>query len=396
MLRVAYLFERFPSLGQTFAYREVAELKRQGADVQVFSIRRPTNEPLEDWDPEIVRAVRYLPDERTLVKEVETARDLPASAKRALEEWGRKTDFLRLHQACWIGLRLQAEGIERAHAHFAGMAARTAYWLKRFFGIDYSLTANANDIFAPREFEISLPMLFAEATAVVTVSDFAVARLRERFPQHAARFHRVYNGLAVAEFQAGGAASVPARIISIGRLIEKKGFTDLVDACAKLRARDVEFRSELVGDGPLRPHLEAQIAAHEMGTCVRLRGAQTQREIIDAFAEASVFALACKPATDGDMDNLPTVIMEAMAAGLPIVSTHVAGIPEMVVDGVNGQLVAPGDTDALADALARIISDPQLGREMGRRGREMANEKFSIEANVRTLAKILSSPSAKL
>ena len=134
MLRVAYLFERFPSFGQTFCYREVAELRRQGAEVTVFSIRRPTDEPAQDWDEEIVRRVAYLPDQAELVKEVNGAirgGDLPQQATQMVKEWDRRSDFLRLYQAAYVGLRLQRADIQRVHAHFAGMAARTAYWIKQ-------------------------------------------------------------------------------------------------------------------------------------------------------------------------------------------------------------------------------------------------------------------------
>src|SRR5437764_7675266 len=136
MLRVAYLFERFPSLGQTFCYREVAELIRLGANVSIFAIRKPKDEPPQDWDEAIVRRVVYLPDEAELVRDIERALgrgELPAEAVGASKEWGRQSDFLRLYQAAYVGLRLQKAGISRVHAHFAGMAARTAYWINRFF-----------------------------------------------------------------------------------------------------------------------------------------------------------------------------------------------------------------------------------------------------------------------
>ncbi|MFN2476520.1 MAG: hypothetical protein ABR526_09315, partial [Chthoniobacterales bacterium] len=172
VLRIAYVFERFPSFGQTFCYREVAELVRQGAQVTIFSIRRPAGEPPQNWDEKIIRGVHYLPEEAELVKEIGQAvrrRQLPFAAVRAIGEWDRQSDFLRLYQAAYIGLQLQKAGITRVHAHFAGMAARTAYWLKQFFGVEYSLTAHANDIFAPREFVVSLEKIFNDATAIVAV-----------------------------------------------------------------------------------------------------------------------------------------------------------------------------------------------------------------------------------
>jgi colanic acid/amylovoran biosynthesis glycosyltransferase len=392
MLRVAYVFERFPSFGQTFCYREVAELVRQGADVTVFSIRRPTGEPPQDWDEDIVRRVHYLPDEAALTKEVEAALragELPAAAERALKEWGRQSDFLRLYQAAHIGLRLQSTGINRVHAHFAGMAARTVYWLRQFFAIEYSITAHANDIFAPRDFAVSLEMIMRDATAVVTVSDFSVAHLRARFPDAAAKFHRVYNGVELDAFRQSDFSAEPPLILAIGRLIEKKGFAYLISACRFLVERERAFRCEIIGEGPLEESLAAHIAHSHLEEHVKLVGTRTQSQIAERLAEATVFALPCTTEAGGGMDNLPTVIMEAMAAGLPVISTPVAGVPEMVQPDVTGELVPPHEPLALADALERMITDRDRARRLGAGGRQLAGEKFSIEANARALAAIL-------
>ncbi len=392
MLRVGYVFERFPSFGQTFCYREVAELIRQGAEVSIFSIRRPVAEPTEEWTPSIVARVRYLPGEAELVPEIDRAArtgELPAAARQTLKEWGRQPDFLRLYQAAWIGLRLRESGLGRLHAHFAGMAARTAWWIRQFFGIDYSFTAHANDIFAPRDFFVSLPKLMESAAAIVTVSDFSANQLRERFPAGAAKIHRVYNGIEIDRFRLADFRDNVPLIVSVGRLIEKKGFADLISACAALRAKGVEFCCEIVGDGPLRDALGAQIAQMQLGECVQLPGACRQAEIVDRFARSTLFVLPCTTEAEGGMDNLPTVIMEAMAAGLPIISTPLAGVPEMVQPGVTGELVPDRDPAALVRAIDALLAEPARAREMGARGRARAREKFAIEENVRALADIL-------
>ena len=392
MLRVGYVFERFPSFGQTFCYREVAELIRQGAEVSIFSIRRPVAEPTEEWTPSIVARVRYLPGEAELVPEIDRAArtgELPAAARQTLKEWGRQPDFLRLYQAAWIGLRLRESGLGRVHAHFAGMGARTAWWIRQFFGIEYSFTAHANDIFAPRDFVVSLPKLMESAAAIVTVSDFSANQLRERFPAAAAKIHRVYNGIEIDRFRLADFRETVPRIVSVGRLIEKKGFADLISACATLRAKGVEFCCEIVGDGPLRAALGAQIAQMQLGECVQLPGACRQAEIVDRLARSTLFVLPCTTEAEGGMDNLPTVIMEAMAAGLPVISTPLAGVPEMVQPGVTGELVPDRDPAALVRAIEALLAEPARAREMGARGRARAREKFAIEGNVRALADIL-------
>jgi glycosyltransferase involved in cell wall biosynthesis len=394
MAPFAYLFERFPSFGQTFCYREVAEIYRQGVAAPIFSIRNPKDEPAQDWDARIVQRVHYLPEEKELLDDVR-----PASKKgrlapeiiAALDEWGRRTDFLRLYQAVYVGLRLQEAGISHVHAHFAGMAARTAFWIAKFFPITFSFTAHANDIFAPRKFEIGLDKLVEAARVVVTETDYAEKFLRERFPERADRIHRIYNGLTLAEFGRATFSSDPALIVAIGRLIAKKGFANLIHASALLVDRERSFRCEIFGDGPLENQLRAQIEELGLQERVQLLGAKPQPEIKERLANASVFVMPSMPEADGGMDNLPTVIMEAMATGLPVVSTRIGGIPEMVIDNQTGFLVQPEDAVALAGAIERVTNDRSLGRKLGQAGYERSQKLFSIEKNVRELYALLSS-----
>ena len=392
MLRLAYVFERFPSFGQTFCYREVAELGRQGADLSLFSIRKPVGEPPEAWDASILGRTHYLPEEGELVSEVgraERAGDLPLVATKAIKEWGRQTDFLRLYQAACIGQSLARARIQHLHAHFAGMAARTAYWIRQFYGIEYSLTVHANDIFVPRDFVINLERLFEGARAVVTVSDFAVEHLRTNFRRHALKFHRVYNGVELEHYRRADFREPVPLILSIGRLIEKKGFADLIAACGTLKERGHKFRCEIVGEGPLEQYLHGQIVQKGLQELVRLTGPRTDRQVVACLAAANLFVLPCCKDAGGDMDNLPTVIMEAMAAGLPVISTRLAGVPEMVTDGVSGNLVPANDPGALAEAMAGLLSNVDRARQYGARGREIAEKKFSLEKNVASLATIL-------
>ncbi|PZR74164.1 MAG: hypothetical protein DLM73_08620 [Chthoniobacterales bacterium] len=394
MPEVAYLFERFPSFGQTFCYREVAELERQGAKVHVFSIRRPTDEPAQDWNEEIVRRVHYLPDEKILVREVEAALrsgKVSGAAREAVENWGRQSDFLRLYQAIHIGMRMQESDLRHVHAHFAGMAARTAFWINQFFGTPFTFTAHANDIFAPRDFVVSLPKLIERAAAVVTVSDYAVNFLRDRFPESAAKIHRVYNGVDLSRYHPSDFGSGIPAIVSIGRLIEKKSFGDLIKACALLTLRRSDFGCEIIGEGPLEGALRVQISEAGLEGFVKLIGPQTQAQIALRLAQATIFVLPCTREEGGGMDNLPTVIMEAMAAGLPVISTPLAGVPEMVEPGGNGELVPEHDPAAICAAMERLISDPERARRLGDRGRQIAQEKFSIENSARQLQELFGS-----
>lgn len=391
MAEVAYLFERFPSFGQTFCYREVVELERQGVNVHVFSIRRPVDEPEQAWDDAIVQRVHYLPQEKALVAEVDRVLKTDAvsdDVREAVKNWGRQSDFLRLYQAVYAGIQIQQKGLRHVHAHFAGMAARTACWINRFFGVPFTFTAHANDIFAPRDFVVSLVKLFESAAAVVTVSDFAVKQLQERFPESAAKIHRVYNGVDVSRFPPADFNGAVPVIVSIGRLIEKKGFGDLIEACALLRATGRAFECRIIGEGPLEEALRAQIAAAGLESSVQLTGPRTQAQIATELAGATAFVLPCRRQSDGGMDNLPTVIMEAMAAGLPVISTPLAGVPEMVEDAISGELVPEHDPAALAAAIGRLIDDPVRAHQLGTSGRRIAREKFSIEESAKQLLEL--------
>ncbi|HEX9282088.1 MAG TPA: glycosyltransferase family 4 protein [Candidatus Udaeobacter sp.] len=392
MTRFAYLFERFPSFGQTFCYREVAELDRQDIAPPIFSIRNPKDEPPQDWDTRIVERVHYLPDEKELLEEVRRAAKkgkIGADIVAALDEWGRRTDFLRLYQAVYVGLRLRTMGINHVHAHFAGMAARTAFWINKFFSITFSFTAHANDIFSPRQFEIGLDKVVDKAGAVVTETDFAARFLRERFSHRADRIHRIYNGLDLAEFGRADFSSAPPLIIAVGRLIPKKGFGDLIRVCALLAERGKSFRCEIIGAGPLENDLRAQIEEVRLTDRVLLSGTKPQHQLRQRLAKANLFVLPSVIDSDGGMDNLPTVIMEAMATGLPVVSTNTGGIPEMVIENETGFLVQPGDTAAMADAIETVINDCSLAARLGQSGYERARTLFSIEKNVRELCALL-------
>lgn len=388
VIELAYVFERFPSYVQTFCYREVSQLERQGVALNIFSIRPPEGEAPQQWDQRLVEKVHYLPEEPQLVQEVDRAlrKDaLPRSISRVIEGWGRQTDFLRLYQATYIGVRLKERNLRQVHAHFAGMAARTAFWIREFFGIPYSFTTHANDVFAPRPFAIGLDKLIGGANAVVTETDYSAALLQERFRQNSDKIVRIYNGIDLSRFQTARFEAAVPMIISVGRLVEKKGFADLIEACRHLKEQGQCFHCEIIGEGPLRDALQAQIEKSGLQSHVTLAGPQPQDEIARRLSVATVFCLPCVVERDGGMDNLPTVIAEAMASSLPVVSTPLAGVPEMVVHEVSGLLVAPRDAQALAAALGKIMGNKNLARRFGERGRERAEKLFSIETNALSL-----------
>ena len=337
--------------------------------------------------------MHYLPEEKELLDDVRRASKkgkLAPEIVAALDDWGRRTDFLRLYQAVYVGLRLQEIGNSAMfmHTSLAWRRAPLSGSLK-FFPITFSFTAHANDIFAPRKFEIGLDKLVGAARVIVTETDYAEKFLRERFPERADRIHRVYNGLNLAEFGRATFSSDPPSIVAIGRLIVKKGFANLIRACALLVERGRSFRCEIFGEGPLEKQLRGQIAELTLEEFVQLPGPKPQHELRERLARASVFVMPSVPEPEGGMDNLPTVIMEAMATGLPIVSTRIGGIPEMVIENETGFLVQPDDSVALADAIEKVTNDRSLGQRLGQAGYQRAQKLFSIEKNVHRLLRSL-------
>ena len=386
----AYLFERFPSFVQTFVHREALEMVRQGMEPWLVSIRRPDDagEVAEQIDADIF----YLPEAEAMRAEIDAqiaAGRVESGVRRAVAEWRKKPDSNRVFEAAWLGPKLRERGIGHVHAHFGGMAARTAWMLKKLFGFTYSFTGHANDIFCENDFPVTNEMLVRGAKLVVTETDFARRWMEEKYPFARGRIARVFNGVATDGFAPRVPVGAVPRIVSVGRSVEKKGFADLIEACRTLRERGRTFECVIAGGGPLDTILQTRIDRANLAGHVRLLGPQVQGEIRQWLATSHVFALASVPEAGGGSDNLPTVIVEAMLAGLPVVSTRIAGIPEMIADGENGFLVSPKDPPALAAAIEKLLADPLLATRFGARGRASAVEKFAIEKTTSALKHLL-------
>jgi colanic acid/amylovoran biosynthesis glycosyltransferase len=395
----AYLFERFPSFVQTFVYREAAEMVRQKMDPLLVSVRRP-DDPGELAQP-VELDTWYLPEEKELRTEVDTrraTRTLAWRPHRAIPRHRVEPDAQRMFEAIWLAPVLREHGIRHVHAHFGGLAARMAWWLRKLYGFTYSYTGHANDIFCDTGFPVSNADLARSAKFIVTETDYARRWMEERHPFARGKVVRVFNGIDPAGFfprepaQEGistdGPGALP-RILSIGRYVEKKGFDVLIDACAKLRERDIAFTCEIVGGGPLHEVLATQIARLDLGNCVHLLGPRSQAEVRRLLATTQLFVLACQPDSEGGSDNLPTVIAEAMLAGVPVISTPLAGVPEMIADGQDGVLVPVRDVAKLAATLADLLADPVRALAMAARGRASANARFAIEQTTRELKHLL-------
>ena len=387
MRRLAYLFERFPAFTKTFCAREVAELYRQNLRVPVFSIHRPNDDrplniPLNGVD------IRYLPDSNSLRFKMLTR----LAARRFSDVWNPKQDPRdkhRVHEAIHLGPVLEKEGITALHAHFAGMATRTAWWTKRLFGIPYSFTGHANDIFVEKpDQRLPLGQLIQDAEFVATETDFSTQYLQSKFPESASKIHRVYNGLNLDPFRQADPGAGSLEMIAIGRLIPKKGFEVLIRACNMLVSKGLKLHCRIVGAGPEHVPLRQLIDQFALGKFVELTGPKAQPEIVDLLAQSNLFVFPAVEDGTGDRDNLPTVIIEAMASGLPVVATGIGGIGEIVTHRTNGLIVPEGDADALADAIAFVAEHADLRKRYGQNGLAVVKEKFTAETTVKGLIEL--------
>jgi colanic acid/amylovoran biosynthesis glycosyltransferase len=382
--RTGYLFERFPCMLQTFCAREVGAMRRLGFLGPVFSIRDLRTERTEDGPD---GPCTYLPErfDTILASDTVFRREARKTQQALRDLWGDEREKRRIYECLWLERACATRGVTHLHVHFAALAARTAFWLHRRGGPAYSITAHANDIFRDDSPE-RLAQLFSSAACLITVSDFSAQFLKTRFPGTAEKTHRVYNGIDMTRFRISSFPPGPPLVAAVGRTIPKKGFGDLIDACALLGGTD--FRCEIAGGGPLDDDLRARIAARGLADRVRVTGPQSADAVVDLLARARVFVLPCVQAEDGAMDNLPTVIMEAMAAGLPVISTPVAGIPEMVGDGITGHLVPEKSPEALAARIAPLLTNREHARSMGTAGLEKCRAIFDIGTTSRALADV--------
>jgi glycosyltransferase involved in cell wall biosynthesis len=352
--------------------------------VEVFSLYHP-KEAIPEVDGLDRVRIHYLPSTKNPIM-IAKAHLFSPRLEKIWAADGDRRDKRRFREAVYLGPILQNGGITHLHAHFASIAAHTAWWLKRLFGITYSFTGHANDIFCPKpEHRISLDNLVREASFVITVTNYSANRLKQEFPYARDKIIRVYNGLDPSRYKAAVSGAEPLRIVSVGRLIEKKGWRYLIEACALLRENGLGFDCRIVGDGPDKEALQYLIDQLGLNDWVHLIGSRSQSEIINILAESSLFVLPAVRDQKGDSDNLPTVLIEALASSLPVVATEVAGIPEIVEEETNGLLVPEKDSKQLASAIERLGRDPSRLRAFGIESRRIAEQTFALEVTVAQL-----------
>lgn len=403
--KVAYLLGAFPNLTTTFIDREILETERQMGELVLVSIRRLPPFEMRQEVQRLAERTHYL---------------LPAPWPGVLwahlyflvTRFGAYTTTLGYlfsgpHQGLatrlktlahfgvgvWAAWILRPKQVDHIHAHFADRAAVVALVASRLLATPYSLTAHANDIYVS---PVLLPEKIANAKFVTTCTGYNKTYL-ERLTGR--QVELVYHGLdfsQIGEALRFGADRMAAStngklvlILAVGQLKEKKGFLYLIQACRLLKQRGYQFHCEIVGEGPQRSELEVMIGTLGLSDVVILSGALPNAAVMARYRQATLFALPCVVAKDDDRDGIPNVLLEAMAHGVPVVSTRVSGIPEVIEHNVTGLLVEPGNPEALAEAIAALADNKAWREKLAQQGQRQVQANFDIQANIGRLLKLL-------
>lgn len=383
------ILKGYPRISESFISQEILLLESLGVNVEIYSLRQPREHFCHDHVKYIQAPVTYLP-EYVLPRWPDLLRSNTWLARRLgvryarcfLEAVGRawkrrKTATLRhfLQAGHLASHRLCNPAVRHLHAHFCHTPTSVAFFAHRLTGLPYSFTAHAKDIYTSEPEQLVRKIMGAQF--VVTCTEFNARTLESlvggrslssnwpEAPQHLAPpIHTVYHGIDTDFFAYGPVPPPvpPFRILSVGRLVPKKGYDDLLKALKMLVDARMDFTFTHVGSGEGKEATRALIHKLGLESRVRMLGTLPHSEVIELYRSSHLFVLACKVASDGDRDGIPNVLVEAMAMGLPVISTRVSAIPELVEDGRTGVLVPPEDPPALARAMADVLLRPD-GRE---------------------------------
>ena len=412
--KIAYMLGTFPGLTETFVIREIEGLKRHGFEVNVFAVKRAGLMNLQRSllsQETLANTVFARPDYtlRLATKNMKSLILHPFRYLAALKIFAGEAlrltpaEFIRLmyHFFCGIGFldELRRRGITNMHCHFAS-GTNMALAANLFSGMPFSFTAHATgDIYMN---PVLLKKKMERASFVVPCCEYNKRYLDDVTGfAHSEKLCRIYSGVDINEAKhlaVEMGKETPSvfhdardlQIVSVGSLIVMKGHATLIEACAILKEKGHAIRCEIIGEGAERKNLERLINRAGMGGRIRLAGPQPLSYIYEALGRADIFALLSKTSVSGYRDGMPIVILEAMAMGLPVVSTYISGIPEMVVDGVTGFLIHERDAAGAANAIERLIADAEFRKQFGEAGRKRVRDLFLIDRMINQLAELFS------
>lgn len=390
-MSVAYIVKRYPRYSETFIVNEILAHEKAGLDIHIFALLPPQDSHFQDIISQVRAPVTYL----------------PAKADRASTFWERQKKVSRRYPQMWnvlgqypnasareilqaleLSLHISRMKITHMHAHFATTSTTVAQIASAITAVPFSFTAHAKDIFHQDNDFVSLATKFEQAKCAITVSNFNLNYLTHERSVRDGKVVRIYNGLDLTQFPYLSPQHREPVICAVGRLVEKKGFCDLIDACSLLRQRGIQFQCEIIGDGEMKDELAQQIQTLGLEQVVTLKGALPQHQVKEHLRRAAVFAAPCVVGKDGNRDGLPTVLLESMALGTPCVSTEVTGIPEVITDGKTGLIAQQNNPQSLAQALENLLGYSQLRVNLSRQARSLIESQFDIHTNAQEIRTI--------
>jgi colanic acid/amylovoran biosynthesis glycosyltransferase len=396
-MKIAYILGVFPCLSETFILREMLALQRQGLSVAVFALQRPSTAagPQGAAGPWATHTV-YASDWRSwrgartwltfpLRHPLRLLRYLALMLSRTPRDPVGAWRWLRAGPpAVYWAERARRAGVTHVHAAFATAPAEVGLVVALLLAVPFSFAGHARDIFLPSNRALAWKLRRAAFATVCTRPGYR--RLRDLTPaaEHA-KILLAHHGLLPPDLAVGPRR--PEFVLAVGRLVPKKGFHILLQACRQLLDDGRAVRVRVVGDGPLRAALEQTAARLGVAHLVEFGGARSPAELRDDYARARLLAQPSVVAPDGDRDGLPNVLLEAMAWSLPVIATTACAADEAVTDGRQGFLIAPGDSRALAERIGRLLADPDLAARMGRAGRTTVLTRFDAVKNTETLVR---------
>jgi glycosyltransferase involved in cell wall biosynthesis len=409
--QIGYLLRSYPRLSQTFILNEILALERIGVSIQVFALTNPHEKVVQMQVDQVQAPVHYLDEDiqpRSLRNMLHENAQIAWShlkgylrslvyiaANRGIDKgytassrWECFLQAVHLTYLLILNERSTGKKIDHLHAHFAHDPALIAYLVHRIAGIPFSFTAHARDLYQVPE--KALTDRIRRAKAVITCCNANMEYLNRIAPSQQSKFSLVYHGVNLKDFQPGsntgtGSTLKDPLILSVGRLVEKKGFQDLLQALLIVKRRGEGFQCVIYGDGPLGKQLTAWINEHGLAPQVKLMGDCTQQELISIYQNATLFILTPVQTEDGDRDGIPNVIVESMAVGLPVITTAVSGIPELVENNQNGLLYQPHDVEGIASGIIELLRNAEKRRQLGSAASKKVAEQFDITRAARQL-----------
>ncbi len=388
-MKIAYILDVFPVLSETFVVREILELRKLGVNLTISALYKRDNELTHDFVKELVQETLFLPRQDKslrpglMLTHIKLLIQNPWRYLKALAlavKYGRQT-LGEFFWSVYLVKQFKKNGITHIHAHFALSGAKYAMLISTLTGIPYSFTIHAHDIFLKNSADTMVDK-FNRAKFVASISRFNENYVMEHYPAvKRQRFRIVHCGIEMAQFPLRDYhenETKKLRIISTGRLVEQKGFRYLVKACAILKNEmEIDFVCNIIGEGVERAALEKIIGQQKLTGYVNLLGAMEHSSVKKMLLDADLFAMPCVVTHDGTMDGIPVALMEAMAIGVPVISTKISGIPELINEQA-GILVEEKDSQAMAKAIAefaRLCHSERI--EMGRQAHSIIEKEFN-------------------